>query len=313
MSLYRRGKVWWMDFHFHAQRVQESTGMTSITRAREVETKRKQALRDGAAGIRRRQQPQLLSVAAKALLEMKTPALAPKTVVIEKTNLGHLLPVLGKKLLVDIEPCEVAHYQQARIAQGASPKTVNLEIGTLRAILKRHGQWARLQPDVRMLPARSDIGRALTPEEETTLLLECGRSRSRCLLAFVTLAIETGARYNVIRTLQWGNVDLARRCLKWGKDKTPSGTGRIVPLNPRAMTTLRFWAGNFPHRRPEHFVFPSEKCGGAGQKDTFGFTAGSKVYNSHPTTPISDVKEAWEAARVRTRRHCPRCKTGILG
>jgi len=24
------------------------------------------------------------------------------------------------------------------------------------------------------------------------------------------------------------------------------------------------------------------------------------------------VKEAWEAARKRTRRHCPQCKTGIL-
>ena len=312
MSLYRRGRIWWMDFHFHGQRVQESTGMSSITRAREVEAKRKQALRDGAAGIRKRQHPQLLSAAAKAWLEMKTPTLAAKTVAIEKTNLGHLLPLLGKKLLVDFEPRDIAQYQQSRIAEGASPKTVNLEVGTLRAILKRHGQWARLQPDVRMLPAREDVGRALTPEEESALLLECGRSRSRALPTFVTLAIETGARYNVVRTLQWGNVDFARRCLRWGKDKTPSGTGRIVPLNPRALAALQFWAQNFPNRQPGHYVFPSEKCGGAGCKDNFGFSAGAKVYDSDPTKPVGDVKEAWEAARKRTRRHCPQCKTGIL-
>ena len=55
MSLSRPkgSKVWVMDFMFHGQRIRETTGMSSITRAREVEGKRKQALRDGAAGIRR--------------------------------------------------------------------------------------------------------------------------------------------------------------------------------------------------------------------------------------------------------------------
>jgi integrase len=117
-----------------------------------------------------------------------------------------------------------------RVDSGASPKTVNLEIGTLRAILKRSGQWARLQPDVKMLATRDDVGRAITPEEEAALLQACGRSRSRSLVPFVTLAIETGARFGVIRTLQCGSVDFENRCLRWGKDKTASGTGRIIPL-----------------------------------------------------------------------------------
>ena len=63
----------------------------------------------------------------------------------------------------------------------ASPKTINLEIGTLRAILRRNRLWAAIQPDVRMLPTRDDIGRAITPEEETALLAACGQSRSRSL------------------------------------------------------------------------------------------------------------------------------------
>jgi integrase len=90
-------------------------------------------------------------------------------------------------------------------------------IGTLRAILKRSGQWARVQPDVRMLPTREDVGRAITPEEEAALLQACVKSRSRSLVPFVTLAIETGARFGVIRTLQWGSVDFENRCLRWGK------------------------------------------------------------------------------------------------
>ena len=43
-----------------------------------------------------------------------------------------------------------------------------------------------------MLPTRDDIGRAISTEEETALLQACGQSRSRSLVPFVTLAIETG-------------------------------------------------------------------------------------------------------------------------
>ena len=85
-------------------------------------------------------------------------------------------------------------------------------------------------------------------------------------MPFVALAIETGARFNVIRTLQWANIDFANRCLQFGKDKTPSGTGRIIPLNPRRVATLHFWASNFPNREPEHYVFPAENHGAAGNK-----------------------------------------------
>lgn len=62
------------------------------------------------------------------------------------------------------------------LAKGASPKTVNLEVGTLRAALRRHGLWARLRPDVKMLKTRDDRGRAITAEEESALLKACAMS-----------------------------------------------------------------------------------------------------------------------------------------
>ena len=198
----------------------------------------------------------------------------------------------------DIDACDVARYQQKRLAEGASPKTANLEIGTLRAILKRYGVWALIQQDVRMLPTREDVGRAIAAEEEYTLLEACGQSRSRSLLPFVTLTIDTGARFGVIRTLQWVNINFSNRCLQFGKDKTPSGTGRIIPLNARAMATLSFWASHFPERQPEHYVFPAERYGGSGAI----FEA--CVYSTDPTKPIGSIKEAWEAAKARAAVKC---------
>jgi len=46
-----------------------------------------------------------------------------------------------------------------RLEQGAAPQTVNLEVRTVRAILRKNRLWAAVQPDVRILRAREDVGR----------------------------------------------------------------------------------------------------------------------------------------------------------
>jgi integrase len=313
MSLYRPNgsRIYWMDFHYHGHRVRESTEMSSITRAREIQTKRKQELRDGSAGIRRRERPKLFPAAADEWMEAKKQKWSPGMFTIASGAKKHLDPFFGKKLVVDVEARDIARYQKERLEAGASGRTVNIEVGALRAIMKRSGLWARIQPNVEMLPERDDAGRALSSEEETALLAECGNSRSRILRPFVTLAIESAARYGTIRRLQWKNVDFPNRCLTFGKDKTRSGSGRTIPLTTRALETLRFWAQSFPDREIDHYVFPSERIGGGGKEEAFGFT-GATVYETDPTRAAGSIKTGWESARARTRRHCPKCKLGRL-
>ena len=127
-------------------------------------------------------------------MEAKTPDWAPNTLTGELANLKHLKPVFGRKLVVDIDPKDIRSYQDDRLEEEASPKTINNEIGTLRSILRRSGAWARIQPEVSMLPPGEEIGKAITPEEERALLDACGKSRSRSLLPFVILTLETGAQ-----------------------------------------------------------------------------------------------------------------------
>ena len=193
----------------------------------------------------------------------------------------------------------MSRYQNARIAEKASPKTINLEIGTLRAILRRHRVWAEIQQDVRMLPTLDDVGHALTCEEETALLSACLQSRSRLLYPAVMLALNTGMRYSEIRLLQWKQVDFAAKMLTVGKSKTRNGTGRFIPLNARILSVLEMWASQFPDREASHYVFPLEKCGAKGEEDTFGFTGSVVFYGTEPTRPIGDWKEAWEKAKER--------------
>jgi len=193
----------------------------------------------------------------------------------------------------------VSRYQHARLAEGASPKTVNLEVGTLRAILRRHRVWAEIQQDVRMLPTLDDVGRAISDDEEAALLSACRVSRSRSLYPAVMVALNTGMRYSEIRLLQWKQVDFATKLLTVGKSKTKTGTGRAVPLNDRILSVLEMWAAHFPNRHSNHCVFPFEKYGAKGEEDSFGFTDGAVTYDTDATRPIGDWKEAWEKAKER--------------
>jgi integrase len=289
--LYQRGRIWWYKFKFAKRVFQESTKSASKEIAGRAERKRRHELEEGFHGLRKREAPQTLKTAAAAWLETKKPTLAPKSYLIEKTNLGHLLPVLGQRLLNEIDAGHISRYQQSRIDEKAAPKTVNLEVGTLRAILRRHRLWAAIQPDVRMLPVRDDIGKALPSTDEKKLLDACAESRSRSLWPAVLLALNTGMRYSELRLLCWYQVDLGRRTVRVGKSKTDAGTGRMIPLNDRATKSLQFWADQFPARKPAHFVFPSERYGAAGDKFE------PCVYDTDPTRAIKSWKEGWETAK----------------
>src|SRR5205814_5477118 len=139
------------------------------------------------------------------------------------------------------------------------PKTINLEISSLRSILRKHRLWANLQPDVKSLPTREDVGRALTEDEQYRLLVACKRSRSRSLYTAVQLSLHTGLRNTELRLLKWRQLDLLEGTVTVGKSKTKGGEGRMIPLSRTALQCMKDWRSAFPDAIPEHYVFPSER------------------------------------------------------
>jgi integrase len=237
-------------------------------------------------------------VAAEQWLAVKRATLAPKSIRAEESNLKHLLPFFGGMLTTDIEASDIARYQEQRKREQAAAGTINLEISTVRAILRRLGLWARLQPEVRMLPERQDVGKALAPEEESKLLRACEESMSRSLLPALVLSLNSGLRYGELVSLRWSQVDFMRRRVTVGKSKTAAGTGRTIPLNDRAFGALSTLASRFPEREPDHFVIPSEKY------QMLPARQGSVAYATDPERPMGTLKEAWEAARRRAAVFC---------
>ena len=301
--LWKRGNVYWYRFKFGGRMFEETTKTPNRRLAERIMTKRRRDLEEGLHGLKKRVTPVLFRVAATKWLEAKKPQLAPRTVEMHEGNLVHINKTFGAQLIIDITAGDIAEYQRLRLRtagekKGASPKTVNLEIGTIRSVLRHFKVWAGIADDVRMLPVRNDVGRALTPEEEATILVECARSRSRVLYPFVVLAFNTGMRYTELRLLQWRQIDLVGRTLTVGASKTDAGTGRRVPLNDRAFNALVAWAQTFPDREPDHYVFPSEQYRLAGNDRE------KNIHDTDVTTATNSLQSAWKQAKKRSKVNC---------
>jgi integrase len=72
----------------------------------------------------------------------------------------------------------------------------------------------------------------------------------------------------------------------------------VIPLNFRALQALGNLADQTSERLPQHYVFPAEKYGAAGNEFT------PCTYNCDPSKPVGDWKEAWEAAKRRAQVRC---------
>ncbi len=96
------------------------------------------------------------------------------------------------------------------------------------------------------------------------MLEACRASRSRSLYPAVLLALNTCMRYSELRLLRWEQVNLNSCTLTVGLSKTDSGTGRLLPLNDRAIAILGFWASLFPARERHHYVFCTERYSASG-------------------------------------------------
>jgi hypothetical protein len=81
--------------------------------------------------------------------------------------------------LSDIRPADISRYQRVRLKEGASPRSVNIEVSLVRLIMRKHKVWIHIADDVGLLKEARDVGRALSPDEEHRLLTaEASASRS---------------------------------------------------------------------------------------------------------------------------------------
>jgi len=296
MAVFKRGDVYWYEFIFAGKRIRESTKSHSKTVAKEAEKDRRRSLERTLAGLpseKRTDRIQTVSDLVIRYLEHYSLNHRATSVVFSNGRLAHVQRILGAFVLPDLTEDAVRSYIRKRLDEGTSGRTVNMELGELsRAIGK---PWSILWPKVRKLEERKDVGKALSPEEESRLLAavfdQTSPNRSQTLGTFVRVALLTGMRSGEITGLTWGQVYFTRRVVTVGRAKTSSGTGRQIPMNSQLFEVLAAHADWFTLRfgdtKPEFHLFP------------FG-----KPTPSDPTRSITDITGAWEALRKRAGVRC---------
>ena len=187
MSLFKRGKIWWYTFVKDGHRYQISTSSTSKDIARRAEARKRTELDEERNNLPAKRKPITFQMAAKQWMEARRADWSQSNYDIQTYNLKHLNSYLGSEMLTAISAERIGKYKAIRKNESASNRTINMEVGTVRMILKHFKLWRAIEEDVKMLRERKDAGRALSPEEEARLLEACGNSPQPSLLTAVVV------------------------------------------------------------------------------------------------------------------------------
>jgi integrase len=302
MALFKRGSIWWIELEFRGQRIRKSTGSKSRTLAVKAEHQLRRELEESANGIKQSRKPMLFSPTVREWMSANQARWSKANVAIQNYNIKRLNGFFGSMLLTDITPQHIGKYQSKRQKEGASNRTINMEVATLRMVLKSVRLWITLAQDVKMLPEQREIGKALTVDEETRLLDACRKSSSPSLSTAVVIFRNTGLRNAELRCARWHQVDFLKAEFQVGKAKTEGSAGRIIPLNETALRAFKDWHARWPEAKPGDYIFPSEKL-------VFkGFGAAEKgimtPYAVDRNKPMGSWKRAWATAKKQAGVEC---------
>lgn len=296
MAVFKRGDTYWYEFIFAGKRIRESAKTHSKTVAKEAEKDRRRSLERTLAGLpaeKRTDRIQTVEDVVSRYLAHYPLNHRPGSVRFSTQRLACVRRILGSTVLPDLTEDAIRDYIRTRLSGGAAGRTVNMELGELSRCIGR--PWSVLWPKVRKLEERRDVGKALSPDEESRLLEALKNHphpwRVPMLGTFLRVALLTGMRAGEITSLTWGQVDFDSKTITVGRAKTSSGTGRLIPMNTQLFAVLSAHADWFTDRfgatQMEHFLFP------------FG-----KPAPSDPTRHITDMSSAWEALRKLAGVQC---------
>jgi integrase len=278
MALWKRNKRYWTRFVVNGVKFRkplrppgQSRATTNWKEAVQLERDVIEQARNGA--LTPKAGPSRLFAACDAYLTAKrATANRERTVAFDEERLAIVKDRLGDILLSTITRETIEGFQAKRKLDGVSNRTVNMDVGALRKVLKRYGHWRRLQDHVAMLSEAEGppIGRALTPEEQKRLFeAAAGNPEWEQVYCAAVLAANTSMRGVEVRHVRRKDVDLDK---VWdAADGAAAGHGvlyvghsknetskRKIPLNTDArdaVTRMLKRADDLGHTDPAHYLW----------------------------------------------------------
>lgn len=296
MAIYKRGKTYHADVTVHGLRYRESLDTSNWQEAQRKQKELIARIIEGkaAAPAGKGSFASLpLEQALEELIKTRIGRVAPRTSHMDTERSKPITRLIGTTLVRKITADTIRDYQNARMGEGVSGVTINMEVSRIRMVLKRAKRWAVIADDVQNLPETPRIiGRALTREEKLHLFRTASNpARPGWMVAYcaAVVAVSTTCRKIELLNLKWESVDLFERVLHVSKSKTRAGY-RSIPLNAdaiRAFAKLRERAETLGGGAPHQYVFP------ACEREVIDF---SKPQKSIRTAWRNFVREAGQQA-----------------
>ena len=273
MAVFKRGKVYWMEFVFKGERIRKSTGVSNKNTAGEIERAYRTRLAKGEVGIEEKEPAPKLKDFAPRFREAIAIRSAdkPETVRFYNSKLDRLLKYepLASAKIDRIDEGLIERYVRARrntiIGKGESkrnlsPASVNRELATLRRMLYLAKEWKLIAtvPNFKLLAGERSREFVLSQQQERDYLDFAPQPLKDAAL----LILDTGLRIGEAVALEWSDIHLDPiGAAKYGFLRVRKGKSknarRTVSLTARVreMLLARYSQSN------SGYVFPGETEG----------------------------------------------------
>lgn len=254
-SIYRRGETWYIRYFLGGRRIYRSLRTTSRREAEQAKRQVEARLTLTTPGARIASGAVVLTELWRRWQAWAETRIAPATVEGYHYAVQAWEAVYPGRRIASVKPADVQHYQERRLADARTPKTVNNELVALRAIINRaiREQWyGGRNPfsEFTPLPREQRRPRWLSVEE-IERVLDAAELYSRPMLLFAALCIYAGLRKGEAVAARWEWIDWDAGLLHVQQDgafSTKSRRERTIPLHSRLRAILE------PYRQQEGYV-----------------------------------------------------------
>lgn len=248
MSVYRRGKTYWIRFQFAGQEHRRSARTASRSEALAYERELREQLGRVARGGRQRR---TYREAMERFLVEHCASLKPGARVRYVSSAKALHPIFKELYLDEIGRKQLAEFVQTRRGEGVTSATIRRDLACLSSLFGRAIEWDWI--DGNPVHAFSKRGlKEAAPRIRYLTREEFGRLYDAAALhlrPMLLIAVGTGMRLEEMLSLRWPQIDLARREITLTETKT--GAPRVVPMSAQIVGTVE----SLPRHIREPWVF----------------------------------------------------------
>jgi integrase len=237
-SLYRRGRIWWIKYHWSGKAFRESSKSSTFSDAKRLLIKREGEVATGYHFGRNTDRVRFEELANDLLNDYRSNNRRSLKWATRRIEL-HLACFFAKARAIDITTQQIRSYTRRRQDQGASNGSINRELAVLKRMFNLAAKMT--PPKIARVPyipmlRENNVRKGFFEHHEYLAL----RRELPCYLKPVLMfGYYTGAREGEILGLRWYQVDLSSRTVRFEPGTTKNDQPRTIALSSELLDTLK--------------------------------------------------------------------------